>query len=246
MATKKPKLGSMGTKVHSKLRAIGADESPQSPSESHSSRSRSSSPSNSRSKSRSRSRSRSRDKNRRTSKKDPRERKIRDENDQLEEQDDDIITDHDIAAAEAAGMDSIPDLDNMQKLTGDNDNDNENQDIDIDENEAKYADKKNDKNKNKNKSKNKRKKADKINKIDSDNNEEDDNESEDEDDEDSVSSNHLSVDSGGEVKNDKLKTSDIRKLLRSSKPIFTAVLVMSNKIDRRFNLRIVSYVVIFF
>ena len=69
----------MGKKVHSKLRAIGADESPQSQSESHSSRSRSSFPSNSRSKSRSRSRSRSRDRKRR----------------------------QDIAAAEAAGMDMI-------------------------------------------------------------------------------------------------------------------------------------------
>ena len=218
MATKKPKLGRMGTKVHSKLRAVGADESPRSPSESHSSRSRSSSPSNSRSKSRSRSRSRSRNRNRRKNKKDPREREDRDEDDQLEDQADDIINDEDIAAAEAAGMASIPDLDNVQNLTGDNDNDNQSQDIDIDETDAKYADRKNDKNKNKNK----RKKSDKRNKTDSDSNDE----NEEEGDEDSISSNHLSVDSGGEVKNDKLKTSDIRKLLRLSKLIFTAVSVM--------------------
>ena len=97
MANKRPKLGPMAKKVHSKLRSIGADESPQSPSESHSSRSRSSSSSNSRSKSRSRSRSRSRDRNRRKTKKDPRERDEQEDDDQLEEQGDDIITDHDIA-----------------------------------------------------------------------------------------------------------------------------------------------------
>ena len=67
------------------------------------------------------------------------------------------------------------------------------------------------------KSDRKKRKSDKRNKNDEDSDNDDENENDN--DSDSNSSNHLSVDSGGEVKNDKLKTSDIRKLLRLSKPI---------------------------